>query len=192
VPTADTLAELSRRIASDDPEAFAVFYRAWFDRCVGLVRRATGLDHATCLDVVQDVMMRLAVSMPIFDADADGERWLRRVLVNAARDRLRAALRRRIREQRSMRARRSWRDPQPAGRPDEIAALAKQLARLEQDAADLLRRRFSLGWTLERISREIGLKPGAVDGRLRRLLERLRRDADDTRSSPEERGGGRG
>ena len=191
MPTAESLAELSRRIASGDPEAFAVFYRRWFDRCVGLVQRATGLDHASSLDVVQDTMMRLARAMPIFDTDLDGERWLRRVLVNAARDRLRAELRRRTREARSMQARRPGRQSQIDDRSEENAALAQRLARLEQDAADLLRRRFSLGWTLERIASEIGLKPGAVDGRLRRLLERLRREADGTESSSEERGGGR-
>lgn len=177
--TAESLAELSQRIASGDPEAFAVFYRCWFDRCAGLVRRATGLDHASSLDVVQDTMVRLARSMPTFDTDLDGERWLRRVLVNAARDRLRSELRRRTREARSMRERRSAAAVEAVDDSAEIASLARRLARLELEAADLLRKRFSLGWTLERIAREIGLKPGAVDGRLRRLLARLRRDVDE-------------
>jgi RNA polymerase sigma factor (sigma-70 family) len=188
VPTEDSLVELSRRIASGDPEAFAVFYRAWFDRSAGLVRRATGLDHAACLDVVQTVMIRLAVSMPTFPSDADGERWLRRVLVNAARDRLREEVRRRAREQKAMRLDRRSNAPQDGERSEELAMLARQLARLEWDAADLLRRRFSLGWTLERIARELGLKPGAVDGRLRRLFERLRREEPGDRSASENGG----
>jgi hypothetical protein len=34
--------------------------------------------------------------------------------------------------------------------------------------------RHRLGWTLERIGAVVGLAPGAVDGRLRRIIGRLR------------------
>jgi RNA polymerase sigma factor (sigma-70 family) len=55
----------------------------------------------------------------------------------------------------------------------------------EQIAAEPLelRRLFALryrwGWTLERIARKIGVKTGAVDGKLRRALEQMRAKARD-------------
>ncbi len=87
--------------------------------------------------------MRLARTMPIFDTDLDGERWLRRVLVNAARDRLRSELRRRTREARSMRERRSGAATEAVDDSVEIASLARRLARLELEAAELLRKRLA-------------------------------------------------
>lgn len=160
---------LSRRIASGDPEAFAVFYEAWFDFCFQETKRMTGLDEAACLDVVQDAMLKGATRMPVVDSLGDLERWMRRVLVNGARDRLRSESRRAEREQRE--------PPTTQERDDHaLGELRARLATLESDAADLLRRRFDLGWTLEMIGRELGLRPGAVDGRIRRALAKLRGD----------------
>jgi len=41
----------------------------------------------------------------------------------------------------------------------------------------LMRHRF--GWTLQQIGAALGIKPGAVDGRLRRLVGGLRRRAQE-------------
>jgi DNA-directed RNA polymerase specialized sigma24 family protein len=43
----------------------------------------------------------------------------------------------------------------------------------------LIHWRYRLGWTLQRIAETVGLKPGAIDGRLRRALERLRLRAEE-------------
>lgn len=169
------IANLSRRLASGSPDAVATLHRVWFARCVGLVERMTGIDEAAAMDVSQDVLLKAATSMPIFENDRVGEAWLRRVLVNRARDHLRSELRRKRREA-AVVARRGT-----EGRSDdamEIGVLQDRLARLEEDAADLLRRRFVLGWTLQRIGRELGLGPGAVDGRIRRALLALKGGAD--------------
>lgn len=184
MPTEPSLASLSRRIASGDDDAFRDFYRAWFPRCVALVHRATGLDRDACMDVVQDVMVRMADRMPPFDTDEAGMLWLRRVLVNAARDRLRSELRRRRREQRSAQGRGPADQAPHHDATDEVDRLRRQLDRLEHDAADLLHRRFVLGWTLERIARELGIRTGAVDGRIRRILERLRAVPDAAQRTP--------
>ena len=44
----------------------------------------------------------------------------------------------------------------------------------------LLTMRYRFGWTLQRIGAAVGLKPGAVDGRLARLVAALRRRAQET------------
>ena len=160
---------LSRRIAAGDTAAFAVFYERWFDRCVGETRRRTGLDESACLDIVQDAMLRVATKMPVFQSEEELERWLRRVLINGARDRIRAETRRLRRE--------SQLRPEPIERDLEaIDELSKKMDSLDAESRELLQRRFDLGWTLERIGRELGLAPGAVDGRIRRVLARLRGD----------------
>lgn len=158
---------ISRRIAAGDTAAFAVFYEHWFDRCVVEIRRRTGLDESTCLDIVQDAMLRVATKMPVFESEEELERWLRRILINGARDRIRAETRRLRRE--------SWSRPRSKERDREaIEELFRQMASLDAESRMLLRNRFDLGWTLERIGRELGLGPGAVDGRIRRILARLR------------------
>ena len=158
---------LSRRIAAGDTAAFAVFYERWFDRCVGETRRRTGLDESACLDIVQDAMLRVATKMPVFESEEELERWLRRVLLNGARDRIRAETRR-LRREAQLR-------PEPTEQDrDAIEDLSRRMASLDAESRTLLQRRFDLGWTLERIGRELGLGPGAVDGRIRRVLSRLR------------------
>jgi len=44
----------------------------------------------------------------------------------------------------------------------------------------LLVMRYRLGWTLERIGRAVGLRPGAVDSRLRRATNELREKARES------------
>lgn len=158
---------LSRRIASGDTEAFAVFYEAWFNFCIDEVHRMTAFDEAACMDVVQDAMLKIAPRFPVVETSRDLERWMRRVLINGARDRLRAEARRAAREHRT--------HPTPPDRDGEaIRELRARLDTLDSEARDLLRRRFDFGWTLERIGRELGLRPGAVDGRINRVLKKLR------------------
>ena len=159
---------LSRRIASGDTEAFAAFYEAWFDRCVSETRRRTGLDEAACLDVVQDAMLRVATRMPVFETQEELERWMRRVLLNGARDRIRAEARR-IRRESHVRVATAAESDR-----DSLAEIDDRLRAIDKESAQLLRRRYDFGWTLEQIGRELGLRPGAVDGRIRRILKKLR------------------
>ena len=162
---------LSRRIAAGDTAAFAVFYASWFDRCVQETVRRTGLDESACLDIVHDAMLRVARNMPVFETEDELDRWMRRVLLNGARDRIRSEARRMRREAQAR--------PQDHGREDQeaIAGLSRRLHALDAESRQLIQRRFDLGWTLERIGRELGLKPGAVDGRIRRILKALRGEA---------------
>ncbi len=130
------------------------------------------------MDVAQDALLKAATSMPVFETDRAGEAWLRRVLVNRARDHLRSELRRKRRESHAS----STRDHGPvvdaSPEQDDVETLQERLRMLEEDAADLLRRRFVLGWTLQRIARELGIGTGAVDGRIRRALVVLKGASD--------------
>lgn len=125
------------------------------------------------MDVAQECLLKAATAMPQFKSDQEGEAWLRRVLLNRSRDRLRSELRRRNQEKAAM-VSRGASSPESELLREELQDLEDRLHRLETGAADLLRRRFVLGWTLERIGRELGIGAGAVDGRIRRALSTLK------------------
>ena len=129
------------------------------------------------MDVTQDCLLKAATAMPVFKSDQEGEAWLRRVLINRSRDRLRSELRRRHQEKVAMTSR-GPSSPASDLQQEDLEDLEDRLHRLEAEAADLLRRRFVLGWTLKRIGRELGIGAGAVDGRIRRALSVLKGATD--------------
>ena len=166
----DDIRSLTAAIASGSTEAFATFYDAWFDRCVRSVRSMTGFDEATSLDIVQDAMLKAATSMPRFNEERQLSAWMNRVMLNAARDRIRSSTRRQRREDAY--------EPHATERmsDDDLAELMHKMNRLDEEQKALLHARFSFGWTLQRIAESIGLGAGAVDGRIKRALNQLRDD----------------
>jgi RNA polymerase sigma factor (sigma-70 family) len=170
--------ELTTAIASGNAEAFARFYRGWFDRAYADARRATGRDESFCLDVVQDAMIRVIRSMRAMDAEPQLRNWLRVVVQSCAYDRLRKEARRKRREETAV----------PSDRPTErdettdeqLRWLRNELAGTDTPETRLLLMRYRLGWTLERIGRAVGLTSGAVDGRLRRATNELREKARES------------
>lgn len=163
---------LTAAIASGSSGAFASFYEAWFDRCFRSARHMTGFDEAGCLDVVQDAMLKAATSMPRLHEESQLAAWMNRVMLNAARDRVRSEDRRRRREDA-----RAVHAPERAS-DEDIEELMRTLDRLDEEQKELLHARFSLGWTLQRIAESLGLGAGAVDGRIKRALAQLRDDFD--------------
>ena len=170
--------ELTTAIASGNAEALARFYRGWFDRAYADARRATARDESFCLDVVQDAMIRVIRSMRAMDTEPQLRNWLRVVVQSCAYDRLRKEARRKRREETVV----------PSDRPSErdettdeqLRWLRNELAGMDTPETRLLVMRYRLGWTLERIGRAVGLRPGAVDGRLRRATNELREKARES------------
>lgn len=172
-------------IAAGDTAAFARFYDRWFDAMCAEASRATGRDEAFCLDVVQDAMMRVIRSMRPLPAEDDVRRWLRAVVYSCAYDRLRSETRRRRRETAAARTR-PMTAPPARNRADEgqrLEWLERQLGSLDDRSLQILLMRHRFGWTLREIGSALKQTPGAVDGRLRRLVRTLRRrareEADD-------------
>ena len=85
----DDIRGLTAAIASGSTEAFAAFYEGWFDRAFRSIRTMTGFDESTCLDVVQDAMLKAATAMPPLRTESQLAAWLNSVMLNIARDRLR-------------------------------------------------------------------------------------------------------
>ncbi len=164
--------ELTAAIAAGDTAAFTRFFNEWFDAMYAEAVRATGRDESYCLDVVQDAMMRVVRCLKPMDTPDDLRRWLRVVVQSCAYDRLRGDGRRRVREQEVAAGPRRA-DPHPETRA-RLRWLEHQLQSLDQGSRDLLLMRHRFGWTLRQIGHALGLEPGAVDGRLRRLVAMLR------------------
>jgi RNA polymerase sigma factor (sigma-70 family) len=164
---------MTEGVAAGDAEAFARFFDGWFDFVNAEAARLAGRDEPLRLDVVQDAMMRVIRGMKPMDSREHLQGWLRAAVRTAALDLLRREARRIRRERRSGAA------PPGEGRDMERAAqldwLARELTRLDEADSHLLVLRYRFGWTLRRIGVALGATPGAIDGKLRRLLEMLRR-----------------
>lgn len=169
-----------RGIRGGDPDAFAEFYRHWFDRSVAVVRGRTGRDESFALDVVQDAMIRVARSMPRLESEGDVSRWMIRVLTTCALDRLRKE----AREQ--ARGRRVGSDPTTATtdreasiqRAEAMELLGCHLAELTADQRAAIALRFWLGRSLSAIGRVFSVSEDAAHGRLRTSLHLLRRASE--------------
>lgn len=174
----ESIQQMTAAIASSDTEAFARFYKARFDSMYAEARRCTRRDESFCLDVVQDAMMRVIKSMSPMGSEGSLSAWLRTVVQCSAYDRLRAEARRARRERAAV----QHRPPEQAVDEDldeKLAWLRREWARLDQQQARLLVMRYRFGWTLRRIGEALGLKPGAVDGRLSRAVGELRSRAPE-------------
>lgn len=162
--------ELTRAIASGDPDAFAAFFRKFFEHMFRDAKRLTGRDESFCLDVVQDAMVRVIRSLKPMSTEEHLRRWLRAVVGACAFDRLRAESRRKRREHAATHSK-----PTVMGDESErLDWLRRELAQLDSPHVGLLTLRFRLGWTLQRIGTALGLSAGAVDGRISRALSDLR------------------
>ena len=170
--------DLTSAIASGSTAAFTRFFDEWFDSMYAEAARATGRDESFCLDVVQDAMMRVVRSMKPMSTTDDLRRWLRVVVKSCAYDRLRGETRRRARELRSVGVSAPAVEPHP-DLGARLEWLHRELQSLDKGGLDLLLMRHRFGWTLQQIGRRLKLTPGAVDGRLRRLVATLRRKSGE-------------
>ncbi|MFQ5491586.1 MAG: RNA polymerase sigma factor [Phycisphaerae bacterium] len=173
-----SVAELTAAIASGDGEAFTHLFRTRFDEMYAEARRATGRDESFCLDVVQDAMIRVIRSIKPMDTPQRLRNWLRVVVQTCAYDRLRSEARRDQRERRAAGVEAAGMEEAPCG--EELRWLRREISSQDDAHMGLLIMRYRLGWTLQRIGEVVGLGPGAVDGRLRRLTALLRRRAKET------------
>lgn len=163
---------LTRGVAHGRSESVAAFYEQWFDFALCLARRASGRDESVALDLVQDVMIKAARSMPELDSRAAIERWLTRVICNAAVDQRRSERRRRRREARAELVAPLSTDA------DAAEWMHAQLSRLDEEDAMLVRLRYAGAMKLRAVGEAMNVSTDAARGRLRNALAVLRRRAE--------------
>ncbi|MFK7765844.1 MAG: RNA polymerase sigma factor [Mariniblastus sp.] len=158
-------------MASGDRNALATFYNFNFDVMLKEVRRCLGRDEQTCLDLVQDAMLKAIKSIKPISSEGQIIAWSRTVAKSVTYDWLRKRSRLKTTE---------LSEAGPIGDESHIEDSARlvwiesELKSLPPPLQKMIELRYRLGWSLNRIGAKFGLKTGAVDGRIRRAVERLR------------------
>jgi RNA polymerase sigma factor (sigma-70 family) len=178
----DETEQLTAAMSRGDRRAVAAFYERYFDllaRCArGAIRLARRADEEElCLDVVHDAVLRIVRTIrPVSGGEGQLVAWLNAVVKSAAYDRLRREQRRSHRERKQIGP---TQDESPhagngAELAEQLAWLRDELGRLDPKLVELIELRYSHGWTLMAIAERLGLSAGAVDGRIRRAMEKMR------------------
>ncbi len=175
----NSTAELTRRMARGDTNALAVFYERWFAMMFAEARRQCRRDESFCMDIVQDVVLRIIKRMPPMRTDAQLASWLRTVVRSCICDRLRSE-HARLRREQTRTLPRDVHDPDDEFSQERLRWLTREIDRLDEKLRRPLLLRVMRGWTLAQIGQALGLTPGAVDGRVNRALQILRRGAART------------
>ena len=178
----DQWSELTRQIASHGYEtAFTKYYETFFDTMFATVKRTTGCDEATCLDIVQDAMVKAIRKMKPMQSRDQTAAWTVVVAKTTAYDYLRSENRRKQLTNTSSVVpldREALADVEVG--LESAARLAwaeEQLQHLPADLKSMVDLKYRMGWTLKQIANKFGLKTGAVDGQIRRAIERLKSQA---------------
>ena len=172
-------ADLSRRIANGDSAAFEQFFEDYFQFTLETARQATGRDTQTCLDIVQESMLKLMRCLKPLGGQNELNAFVRVVTRSVAYDWLRKENRRQRAVARLEGHTRN--NPQPTVDQDQIRWLEEQLRSLDPQLRQIIDWRYRWGWTLQAIASKVGLQPGAVDGRIQRALKKIRQQAEGER-----------
>jgi RNA polymerase sigma factor (sigma-70 family) len=171
----DEWSEITRRMAAGDSGAFVQVWDGYHELVLRTAQYYTGGDTDASNDIVQEVFLKLIRSMRPMSDERQLRGFVQLVTKCAALDWLKA-------ERRRIGTLRKFSEGLPGTESAEsliqvsarIRWLTEQLQVLSADQRQLLDWRYRLGWTLEAIGSRLGLKSGAIDGRIRRVLHQLR------------------
>jgi RNA polymerase sigma-70 factor (ECF subfamily) len=174
-PTSASAAELTRRLAAHDEEAFREFHARYFDRLYRfLLVVARGQEHEA-REALQETLLRVARRARAFDDEDVFWCWLKTVARNAARDGGR-----RQRRYLTLLERLSLRRPAPEPpTPDDAdsrlqSILTESLDELSPQERTLVEGKYLDGVPTKELSSSTGLTERAVESRLLRLRRHLR------------------
>jgi RNA polymerase sigma-70 factor (ECF subfamily) len=180
-------ASLTAAMARGDEAAVDAFYRGYFDWLFAQARRASPRrDEASCLDIVQDAVLRIVRTVRRVETEGQFRVWMRLVVQTTALDHLRRERRRVRRETLLVVAAGSSAVEQMEAAADadqersHRAWLVEEIAQFDPQLVRMIELRYEQRWTLARIAGALGLSIGTVDGRLRRAIDELRRRASET------------
>jgi RNA polymerase sigma factor (sigma-70 family) len=166
----DSTLELTKAIAAGDAAAFTSLYDAHFDRLLARAKHLAKRDEHFCLDVVQEVMVKVIRRMPMLDDARALQSWLDRTTATTAYDALRRDIRRAMRE-RSLAGDGIAHDATHLLEARErLDWLAHELAAMDERSAQLILARHRAGKTMD-------MTGGAARGRVYRAMETLRERA---------------
>lgn len=173
--------EVTSGISRGNTRMFERYYVAFFDLMFIEARRCSGLDEHHCMDIVQDSMLKAMNSMRPIHNRQRLEAWSRAVVRSVSYDLLRrqaSALRRERRNAKTDEASHHNLVEHEA----RLAWIEHELGSVDQDVRRMIHFRYRLGWSLRRIGDRLGLTTGAVDGKIRRAIEKIRTRAEEQRN----------
>ena len=160
--------ELVERARRGDPAAFEQIVAMHRQIAFRTAYLATG-NAAEAEDAVQDALIKAWGAMRRFRPGAPVRPWLLKIVVNEARNRMRAAGRRSSYELRVLP------EPPAAGpEPGERERLLAALGALREDDRLVISCRYLLDLSEQETAAALGVRRGTVKSRLSRALERLR------------------
>lgn len=167
---------VSARIQAGDDRSFEIYFNCFFDLMFAESRRISGRDEATCLDLVQNAMFRATRSMTRLKDEQHAVAWTRILIRCTALDWLKV-------KSNAMPNRLDNTEPETEEVAENIDVRARilwienQLEKCHPETRKMIALRYRLGWSLQRIAARFGLKTGAVDGRIRRTIEKIKGQA---------------
>ena len=173
-------ADITVKIANGDTDAFAVYYERFFDLMFVEAKRITNRDESTCLDIVQDSMLKVIRTIKKIDDEKRLAGWSRAVVKSSAYD----WLRQNQRDQKHLAKISAVNSDRNGAIDDKLTHQARllwieqQLLNQPAEIQQLFSLRYRLGWTLKKIANSFGVKTGAVDGKLNRAIEKLKSKAE--------------
>ena len=176
----DVWFDITTAITNGDADAFGTFFDTFFHEALRISHQATGRDESVCMDIVQEAMLKAMRCMKPIPNRQRLQGWVQTVVRSAAYDWLRKETRYRAALSRTQEEN-NTENSESRGLEDQARMLwlEERLQRLDPGLQQLIHWRYRMGWTLQRIASNLGVQPGAVDGRIRRALERLRAMAEE-------------
>jgi RNA polymerase sigma factor (sigma-70 family) len=174
-PIRDSVALLTRRLATGDEAAFQEFHEHYFDRLYQFLLVVTrGQDHEA-QEALQQTLLRVLRYVRAFESEDAFWSWLKVVARSAARDAGRKQQRYSALLGKFALRWRGLADERTSGENDRLrAVLEESLDELEPDDRGLIEDKYIDGTTVKELSAHAGLTEKAVESRLLRLRRHLR------------------
>ena len=179
--------KVTRGIRAGNADSLETFYAEYFDLMFTEAHKVTGQGESECLDIVQDSIFKLIQCIKPIGDQKKLSAFVRTVVRSVAYDRLRNRLARKKRELQYGELHTNqnpktneWPDPNEwVDNEARILWIEQQVERLDPEMKSIFRFRYRLGWSLKKIANKLGIKTGAVDGRIRRALGKIRSNAKE-------------
>lgn len=164
---------ISLEIVNGEQRAFARYYESFFDLMFHEASRLSGRDESFCLDMVHDSMLKAMHSMKPMSSFSALSAWSKAVVRSVVYDAFRLEQRDRKQLQQIDAEGSTENEAGFLEREARLCWIEEQVREMDTELRKMFRWRYRWGWTLKRIAQKLGLKTGAVDGRIRREISRI-------------------
>jgi RNA polymerase sigma-70 factor, ECF subfamily len=174
-PIVNRAAELTRRLAAGDEEAFREFHAAYFDRVYRFLLVVTSGRVPEAQEAVQQTFIRVIRYIRVFESEDVLWSWLKVVARSVARDGNRKQQRYSALLERFAQALTFFNPAQESLEESLLAGLLEEvLSDVPDRDRDLLEAKYVIGHTVKELSAKLGLSEKAVESRLDRVRCRVR------------------